>query len=277
MFTFLTEFFYNLLVLFAYVIPGHYIWVSIVIITVLIRLAFMKPTFTMLKTQKKQKNIQKQLNELKIKYKDNPKAQQEETMKLYKQEGINPLGSCLPLIIQMVLLFGFYGVFRLSELGTLKPDLLYSFIPRPDSLNAWFYGVDLTKTVQQVVQGPVGWIGYIFPLLTGGTQFIQSLQAKSLQSPAEKGSKEGDFARAMTTQMTYFFPIITAYISYTLPTALSIYWVTQTVAMIVQQYFIMKRFQQEEVLAEEVAEVLGAKEVKQFKKGDVTVTVREKK
>jgi hypothetical protein len=47
--------------------------------------------------------------------------------------------------------------------------------------------------------------------------------------------------------------------------------------MVVQQYFIMQRFKNEEVVAEEVAEALGAKEVKQFKKGDVTVTVREKK
>ncbi len=272
----MTQFFYNLVVLFSYLTPQHYFWVSIVLITILIRLIFLRPTFTMMKTQKKQKNVSKRLAEIKVQYKDNPKAQQEATMAVYKEEGINPLGSCLPLIIQMVLLFGFYQIFRLSNLDVVKTDMLYSFMPKPEHLNTWFLGVDLTKTVAEVIKGPVGWVGYIFPLLTGGTQLIQSLQARSLQPAAEKGSKEGDFSRAMTAQMTYFFPLITTYISYTLPTALSIYWITQTVAMIIQQYFIMKKFKEEELVAEEVAEVLGAKQIKQFKKGDVVVTVRDK-
>lgn len=273
----MTQFFYNLVVLFSYLTPQHYFWVSIVLITILIRLAFLKPTFTMLSTQKKQKNVQKKLNEIKQQYKDDPKAQQEAIMAVYKQEGINPLGSCLPLVIQMVLLYGFYQIFRLQGLDVVKPELLYSFMPHPEHLNTWFFGVNLTQTVAELVKGPVGWVAYIFPLLTGGTQLIQSLQARAMQPPAEKGSKEGDFSRAMTAQMTYFFPIITTYISYTLPSALSIYWITQTLAMIIQQYFIMKKFQQEEVVAEEVAEALGAKEVREFKKGGVTVTVREKK
>ncbi|MFA5261226.1 MAG: YidC/Oxa1 family membrane protein insertase, partial [Candidatus Omnitrophota bacterium] len=248
----MTNFFYNLVVFFSYITPGHYFWVAIVLITVILRLAFMKPTFNMLKTQKKQKKVQGQLSEIKAKYKDDPKAQQEATMAIYKQEGINPLGSCLPLIIQMVLLYGFYQVFRMSDLSVVKPDIIYSFVPRPETLNTWFFGMDLTQTIAQVVKGPVGWVGYIFPVLTGGTQLIQSLQARSLQPVSEKGSKEGDFARAMSMQMTYFFPLITAYISYTLPSALSIYWITQTVFMVVQQYFIMKKFQDEEIVAEEV-------------------------
>ena len=274
----MTQFFYNLLVFFTYLTPGHYVWVAIVVITVLIRLAFMKPTYTMMKTQKKTKNVQKQINEIKAQYKDDQKAQQAAIMEIYKQEGINPLGSCLPLIIQMVLLFGFYGVFRHGNLSAvIKPEMLYSFVPHPASLNIWFFGMNLTETINTVVKGPVGWVGYIFPLLTGGTQLIQSIQAKALQPAAEKGSKEGDFSRAMMMQMTYFFPLITTYISFTLPSALSIYWITQTGMMILQQSIIMKKFKDEEIVAEEVAEALGAKEIKQFKKGDVTVTVREKK
>ena len=274
----MTQFFYNLLVFFTYLTPGHYVWVAIVVITVLIRLAFMKPTYTMMKTQKKTKNVQGQINAIKVQYKDDQKAQQAAIMEIYKQEGINPLGSCLPLIIQMVLLFGFYGVFRHGNLSAaIKPEMLYSFVPHPDSINIWFFGMNLTETINTVVKGPVGWVGYIFPLLTGGTQLIQSLQARALQPKAEKGSKEGDFSSAMMMQMTYFFPLITTYISFTLPSALSIYWITQTGMMILQQSIIMKKFKEEEVVAEEVAEALGAKEIKQFKKGGVITTVREKK
>ena len=274
----MTQFFYHLLVFFTYLTPGHYVWVAIVVITVLIRLALMKPTYTMMKTQKKTKNVQGQINAIKVQYKDDQKAQQAAIMEIYKQEGINPLGSCLPLIIQMVLLFGFYGVFRHGNLSAaIKPEMLYSFVPHPDSINIWFFGMNLTETINTVVKGPVGWVGYIFPLLTGGTQLIQSLQARALQPKAEKGSKEGDFSSAMMMQMTYFFPLITTYISFTLPSALSIYWITQTGMMILQQSIIMKKFKEEEVVAEEVAEALGAKEIKQFKKGGVITTVREKK
>ena len=274
---FLTNFFYNLLVLFTAVIPGHYIWISIVLITLIIRFVFVKPTYSMLKTQNKQKGVQKHLNEIKEKYKDDKAAQQKAIMELYKEQGINPLGSCLPLIAQMVLLIGFYGVFRLGDLAVLKPELLYDFVPKPDSLNVWFFGVNLSQTVAEVVKGPVGWVGFIFPVLTAGTQLFQSFQSRSLQPKSQEGDKTGDMMKAMNTQMVYFFPLITAYISYTLPTALSIYWITQTVFMVVQQHFIIKKFQTEEIVAEEVAEAIGAKDIKQFKKGGVNVTVREKK
>jgi len=277
MLTFLTNFFYNLLVFFAYLIPGHYVWISIVIITVLIRLAFLKPTYSMLKTQGKQKNVQKDLAAIKEKYKGDQKAQQQATMELYKKEGINPLGSCLPMIIQIILLLGFYGVFTKIGFATIHLDKLYSFIPHPPSLNAWFFGADLTQTVAQLVKGPVGWVALLFPILTGATQMYQSIQAKALQPKPTPGDKTADFSRALNTQMTYFMPLLIAYISYTLPSALSIYWITQTIAMVVQQHFMIKKLQDEEAVVEEIAEALDAKSIKSFNKRGVSVTVREKK
>lgn len=277
MITFLTNFFYNLLVLFAYLIPGHYVWISVVLITVLIRLAFLKPTYTMLKTQGKQKNVQKDLEAIKLKYKDDQKAQQQAIMDLYKKEGINPLGSCLPMIIQIVLLFGFYGVFTRIGFNEIHLDKLYSFTPHPTTLNPWFFGADLTQTVANLIKGPVGWVAILFPVLTGLTQMYQSIQARALQPKPTPGDKAGDFSKALNTQMTYFMPLFIGYISYTLPAALSIYWITQTVAMVIQQHFMIKKLKDEEVVVEEIAEALEAKNIQSFKKGDVTVTVREKK
>lgn len=277
MITFLTNFFYNLLVLFAYIIPGHYVWVSVVIITVLIRLAFLKPTYSMLKTQGKQKGVQGEINKIKAEYKDDQKLQQQKIMELYKKEGVNPLGSCLPMIIQIVLLFGFYGVFTKVGFAALHLDRLYSFIPHPATLNAWFFGADLTQTVAQLIKGPVGYVALLFPILTGGTQMYQAIQTKALQPKPVAGDKTADFSRALNTQMTYFMPLLIAYISFTLPSALSIYWITQTVAMIIQQHFMIKKLQDEEVVIGEIAEALESKDIKQFKKGGVVTTVREKK
>jgi len=273
----MTQFFYNLLIFFSWLVPGHYVWISIVIITVLIRLVFMRPTFTMMKTQNKQKAVQKEINELKEKYKDDKKTQQQAIMDLYKKEGINPLGSCLPMIIQIVLLFGFYGVFRNGNLEGIKPEMIYSFIPRPDSINIWFFGADLTKTVADLAKGPVGVVAYLFPALTAATQLVQSLQSKALQPKPAHGDKTADFSRIMTSQMIYFFPLMTAYISYTLPSALSIYWITQTVFMVIQQHFIIRKLKDEEVVVEEVAEALESKNIQTFSKSGVNVTVREKK
>jgi len=276
MLTFLTNFFYNLLVFFAWMIPGHYVWISVVIITILIRLVFLRPTYSMLKTQGKQQKIQKQLNEIKAKYKDDQKAQQQATMDLYKKEGINPLGSCLPMIIQLVLLFGFYGVFTHIGFKEIHLDRLYSFITHPNTLNPWFLGADLTKTVAELFKGPVGYVALLFPLITGATQMYQAIQAKAMQPKPTPGDKAGDFSKALNTQMTYFMPLLVAYISYTLPSALSIYWITQTVAMIVQQHFMIKKLKDEQVVVEEITEALEAKSVQEYKKGGVTVTVREK-
>lgn len=275
----MTTFFYNLLVFFTWMTPGHYVWVAIVVITILLRLAFFKPTVSMLKMQHKQKGLQGKLKELQAKHKDDKKAQQKAVMDLYKQEGVNPLGSCLPMIVQIIVLIGFYGVFTRVGLGPIKANLLYSFTPQPEFLNSHFLGIDLMLKVSQLVKagGVGGYLVLLLPLLTGGTQLIQSLQARALQpKPDEGGNQSAAFSRALTNQMTFLFPIMAAYISYTLASALSIYWITQTILLIIQQKFIMDRLKSAEVVAEEVAEATGAKKISSFKKGDVLVTVKEK-
>jgi YidC/Oxa1 family membrane protein insertase len=271
--------FYNLVVLVTSVVPGHYVWVSIVVITILLRLIFVKSTYGMLKTQHKQKGLQGELSKIKETHKADPKAQQQATMDLYKREGVNPLGSCLPMIVQIVLLIGFYSVFtKIGIGGEVKANLLYSFVPHLASLNSHFFGIDLALKVSDLVKlgGTIGIVSYLFPILTGGSQLWLSILTKQMQPKNEPG-KQPDFASALNTQMMYIFPIMTAYISFTLPSALSIYWIVQTVFMAFQQQMIMKKLKEEEIITEEVAEVLGAKKLETYNKGGVVVTVKEKK
>lgn len=275
----MTNFFYNLLVFFCSIIPGAYVWIAIVIITVLLRLIFLKSAISMVKMQHKQKKLSGKLAELKEKHKGDKQAEQQATMELYKAEGVNPLSSCLPMIIQIVVLIGFYGVFTKIGLGgEIKTNLLYAFTPRPESLNASFFGINLVETIK-TLSASGGWIGivvWLFPILTAGTQLIQSLQTKAMQPPTQAGDKGADFSKALNNQFIFLFPIMTAWISYTLPAALSIYWITQTVFMIVQQKIVMDKLKATEELAEEVAEVEGIKKLDVSRKGDVVVTVREK-
>ena len=284
MFHFINEFFYNLLVFFAYLIPGHYVWIAIVIITVILRLIFVRSSVTMARTQKKQKAMQGKMDAIKDKHKDDKAAQQQALMALYKEEKFNPLSSCLPSIIQIVVLIGFYGVFTgIGLAGEVKTDLIYSFVPKPEYLNTSFFGLDLTQKISDLVRGGgAGLWALAFPLVAGGLQLVLSLQMKAVQ-PKPRPGEENSFANMMTGQFTFIFPLMTAYISYTLVSALSIYWVVQTAFMVAQQKYINNKVH----LAEDVVELeakeltagssLKAPNAKVTQRKGVEVTVREKK
>jgi YidC/Oxa1 family membrane protein insertase len=279
----MTQFFYNFLVFFSYLIPGRYVWIAIALITVLLRFIFVPSSFTMARMQKKQKSMQGRMNEIKEKHKDDKTAQQQALMDLYKQEKFNPLSGCLPSIVQIVVLIGFYGVFtRIGLGGGIHSDLLYSFTPRPDSLNTAFFGLDLTRSVADLVRGGgAGVWALAFPIVAGGLQLVLSLQMKAVQAKPKPG-EENAMTNLMAGQFTYIFPLMTAYISYTLVAALSVYWVVQTAFMVIQQKVINNRVH----LAEEVAEIeskelaagasLPIPKSKTIRKKGVEVTVREK-
>lgn len=276
----LTDFFYNLLVLISYITPGHYVWVGIVLITVIIRLIFLKPSIKLVEVQHKQRKLAPKLEELKGKHKDDKEALQKATLELYKQEGVNPLSGCLPMIVQLVVLIAFYRIFRQMGMSELRVDHLYSFTPRPESINPFFFGVDLSRTVMSIFKdgGVMGYLVLLFPILAAGTQLIQSLQTKALQ-PTQSGGQEASFQKALNTQFIYLFPVMTGYISYTLTSALSIYWITQTLFMIVQQAVVTKRFKELKEEAETVTTAAlqeGPVVKSRTEKKGVVVEVREK-
>ena len=279
----MTSFFYNLLIFFTWLVPGHYVWVAIVIITTLIRLAFLKPTLNMTRMQQKQKELAPHLEAIKTTHKGDKQAEQKATMDLYKEHGVNPLSGCLPMLVQIVVLIFFYQVFIKIGIKELKPELLYSFLPRPESINSSFAGYDLSQTVHQLFKlgGGGGYLALLFPILAAVTQLISALQTRALQPQIKKDSREtaDAFSRALSSQMTFLFPLMTAYISYTLTSALSIYWITQTVLLVVQQYYIMKKnpAKPSEALVP-VGECENiARSEKKFSKSGVEVTIREKR
>lgn len=278
---YLTDFLYNVLVAISYITPGNYAWVGVVVITLIIRFIFLKPSIKLVEVQHKQKKLAPKLKELKGKHGNDKEALQKATLELYKQEGVNPLSGCLPMIVQLIVLIAFYRIFMDMGVRDIKPEHLYSFTPRPEAINPFFFGIDLSKTVAAVFKdgGLAGYLVLLFPLLAAGTQFIQSLQTKALQ-PKQAPGEEATFQKALNTQFIYLFPIMTGYISYTFSSALSIYWIVQTVFMIVQQAVVGKRFQdfKEEVEMLSADVVSGQPQVKsRTEKKGVVVEVREKK
>jgi YidC/Oxa1 family membrane protein insertase len=147
-------------------------------------------------------------------------------MEFYKENKINPFGSCLPLILQLPIIFALYQVFRVG-MSSENLERLYSFVTPPETINSMFLGlVDLAqKSVYLAV-------------LAGILQFVQS---KMIAPKTPSGGKGGDIGTTLSKQMIYFMPIMTVFIGLSLPAGLPLYWVAATIFAIFQQYILTFR------------------------------------
>ncbi|HYE22546.1 MAG TPA: YidC/Oxa1 family membrane protein insertase [Verrucomicrobiae bacterium] len=133
----------NLLVFSYNYIPD--IGIVIILVTILVRLLLFPSFHKSLKHQKAMTDLQPKMNEIKEKYKDDKERQAKAIMELYSAHKINPLSSCLPLLIQIPILIAMYQVFIQSLSGS-NLEGLYSFVPRPDHIDPMFLNfTDLSK------------------------------------------------------------------------------------------------------------------------------------
>jgi YidC/Oxa1 family membrane protein insertase len=216
---------------------------SIIILTIIIRFILYPLTASQLKASKKMQDLNPHLSRLKDKHKGDSKTLQQETMKLYKEHGVNPAAGCLPVIIQLPIIWGLYSALR--QIVDLKPDVINKIV-YSDSLKltkAWdpnFFGVSLGSNPSHLIS-TVGPIILIIPLLTALFQFIQSKMMFS-KPKAQEGlvkkdeKKKDDFASTFQSQSMYIFPVMIGFFSYTFPVGLSLYWNTFTIFGIMQQY-----------------------------------------
>lgn len=215
----------NLLVFFYNVIPGHDIGVVIILLTLLIRLALAPSFHKSLKSQKAMNDLQPKLTELREKHKGNKEAEAKAMMDLYKEHKINPLSSCLPILIQLPILIALYQVFRLA-LGGHDLVGLYSFVQRPAFINPKFLNlIDLSKP------------SIAFAIIAGVAQFWQS----KLMMPKKTAGQQDATAKAMSMQMTYMLPAVSVVVAWKLPAGLPLYWIVTTLFAVGQQYYILRK------------------------------------
>ena len=177
--------------------------VSIIIVTILIKIALLPLTLKQDKSMKEMKKIQPELEKLKEKYANDKQMLNIKTIELYKEHKVNPAGGCLPLLIQFPILIALFGVLR------------NGIIPQDSS----FLWLKLSE------KDPY----YILPILNGAVSFFQQkLMGSADSNPQMKN-------------MMYIFPIMMIYISYKMPSGLQLYWLTSSILAVVQQYFIMKK------------------------------------
>src|SRR3989344_4164330 len=226
MFTIYNEILYrplfNAMVYLQGVIPGGDLGLTIIILTVVIRALFAPLSLKTIKSQKSLRELAPKIEEVKAKFKNDTTAQSAAILKLYKENNVNPLAGCLPLLIQIPILIALYQVF-IKGITAESLTLLYGFISPPEITNHNFLGLlDVTKNNR------------LLTVIAGGLQFIQSKQAAALQVD---GGSNKELA-AISKQMLYFFPVMIIIIGWNLPAGLILYWIATTVFSMFEQYFI---------------------------------------
>ncbi len=216
---------FNLLVWTYNIIPGHDLGVAIILVTVFLRVILYPPSHKALKAQKALQDLQPKIKEIQAKYKEK-EAKAKAMMQFYKEHHVNPLSGCLPLLIQLPILFALYRVF-LTGLNGKSLEALYPFIQTPEILNPLFLGVlNLTEPSRMLA------------VLAGVSQF---LQGKSMfVQHAQTGASSSDFSNMMSKQMIYMMPLFMVFIAWKLPAGLALYWVVTTLFSLGQQMIINK-------------------------------------
>ena len=217
---------------------------AIVVVTVGIRLVLYPLYVQQIRSQRVMQELAPAMNEIKEKFGKDRQRMSEEQMKLYKERGYNPAMGCLPLLLQMPILFAMYSALQQVGCGLGSPtdcpgltadqagSILPQFIPNPiapgsslDVAANWLPWITSGLTHEDPL--------HILPILAGVTQLIASVMAMPM-----KQSTNSDPQAQMMQSMTYYFPLITIVISWGLPSGLAVYWIATTLFQILQQYFV---------------------------------------
>jgi len=221
---------------FLYQLLFHDIVLAIIVFTILIRLLTYPLTAQQQRSMKAQQEMQPEVKRLQEKYKNDKEKLNQETMRLYREKGINPLGGCLPLLIQLPILIGLYQAIThaLAATPLQLMDLSGRFlIPGLDHLvplnNMWL-GMDLT---QAPGANPV--YAYALPVIVLITSWLQSkIMTPSTPKSNTDEEEKPNQAAAMSQSMTTVMPLMFGFFSLSFSVGLSIYFIVSNIIGIVQ-------------------------------------------
>ncbi|PYI52384.1 membrane protein insertase YidC [Paenibacillus flagellatus] len=194
----------SLLNWFADILWGQY-GLSILVVTIIIRFLVLPLTLKQYRSSKAMQAIQPEMKKIKDKFKDDPKKQQEETMKLFQKHGVNPLAGCLPLLVQMPILIALYNaIVRNGEIS--QHTFLWMQLGTPDQF-------------------------YVLPTLAAITTWLQQKVMATQMTPQMQS-------------LMIIFPILIFVMSMNFASALPLYWVYSNLFTVVQSYFLYGRSNQ---------------------------------
>jgi YidC/Oxa1 family membrane protein insertase len=186
--------------------------VAILLLTVIVRMIFWPITHKGTESMRKMQALQPQLKEIREKFKDNPQRMQQETMAFYKENKVNPLGGCLPMLIQMPILIGLFFVLRSAVELRFSKFLWISDLSEPENLFAGMFTIPI-----------IGWNSLnILPLLMAATTVWQQKMTPSAGDPQQQ------------KMMAIMMPIMMLFVCYNMPSGLVLYWTAGNLIMIFQ-------------------------------------------
>jgi YidC/Oxa1 family membrane protein insertase len=217
---------FNLLIFFYYYL--HDFGLSIILLTLLVRILLHPLIVRSLHSQKALTNLQPKIREIQKKYNGDRKKQSLALMELWKKEKINPFSGIFLLLVQLPVLIALFQVF----LKGFQPDSLnwlYSFTPRPEKISPIFFGfLDLTKPNLGI------------SVLAGFFHFFQIQISTQKINPLPSQSSP-DLSQLIQKQTSYLLPLLTVLILFKLPTAIGLYWLLTTIFSILEYYLTFRK------------------------------------
>jgi YidC/Oxa1 family membrane protein insertase len=222
--------------------------------------------------------IQPSMKAVQEKYKNDKERLNKELMALYKEHKVNPMSGCLPLIIQMPILILLFQVLRKFEYLDSAGKIAGGFLWIPRQVQIIVEGVPKIvaglAAPDQLIQLPgsgifgIQYLG-ILPFLVAGSMYIQ----QKMTSTDSSTGKDGGSAQQTQKMMTIMMPLMIGFMSFSLPSGLSLYWFTSTLLGVGQQYLTNKKMPTIDEMPKEV--VPGKKKKLANKKPEKMVALKE--
>ena len=199
--------------------------IAIILLTILIKTLLYPLTYKQMVSMLKTIDLQPKIKAIQAKHKEDKEKANAAVMELYKEHKVNPMGGCLPIAVQMPILWSLYRTLRNFHYGNSA------------AAAHWFLGFDLTK-----IYGLSPSLHLILPIFAGATTYLQTkvTNPNASKDPTQK-------------TMLYGMPVFFAYISTTVPSGLALYWVTTNCVSILQQLYISRRLKNQNKIARQHA------------------------
>jgi YidC/Oxa1 family membrane protein insertase len=218
----------NALLLLTNIVFGQF-GLAIILFTVLLRVVTLPFTLRQLQSTRAMQTIQPKMQEIQKKHKD-PKRRQEETLKLYRESGVNPLGCFMPMAIQMLVFIALYRALAFVVGGS--PESLVGLSQR---VYPWSYLTQSIPLEQSFLWLELGSPDntFILPLLVGVSTYVQTrLSATPATTPQQQQQQQ---------MMTWMMPLMLVWITLSLPSGVGVYWVVSNIFSVFASYAVYGR------------------------------------
>lgn len=227
---------YNALIFIAGHLPGKDVGLAVILVTVIVKVILLPLSLKAAHTQHAMRRLEPLLTKIKEESKDNREEMAKKTMAAYAEAGINPFASIFLALLQIPVVIALYfavshggGGVRLPEVNA---SLLYSFIPPPEALSMYLFGVIDMASKSVVLAALAGALQYLYGHLS-----LPPLKDKKEETPNFKE----DLARSMQLQMKYMMPVIITFVAYTTSSVIALYFVVSNIMSLVQEYMLRAR------------------------------------